>query len=61
MLRLKDAAAVGQGHIYAEAMRYLFDLEENNDAIDNRNASQQARHDPDPVDCPTITPAVAKS
>ena len=61
MLRLKDAAAVGQGHIYAEAMRYLFDLEENNDAIDDRNASQQARHDPDPVDCPTITPAVANS
>lgn len=28
-LRLKDAAAAGQGHVYAEAMRYLFDLEEN--------------------------------
>lgn len=27
-LRLKDAAAAGQGHVYAEAMRYLFDLEE---------------------------------
>jgi glutamyl-tRNA reductase len=28
MLRLKDAAAAGQGHVYAEAMRYLFGLEE---------------------------------
>lgn len=25
-LRLKDAAAAGQGHVYAEALRYLFDL-----------------------------------
>lgn len=31
-LRLKDAAVAGQGHIYAEAMRYLFGLEENIDA-----------------------------
>ncbi|GCE02865.1 glutamyl-tRNA reductase [Dictyobacter aurantiacus] len=60
MLRLKDAAAAGQGHVYAEAMRYLFDLEENNHESDHRNASQQARHDPDPVDCPEITSAVAK-
>lgn len=30
-LRLKDAAAAGQGHIYAEALRYLFDLEEKDD------------------------------
>lgn len=28
-LRLKDAAAAGQGHVYAEALRYLFHLEEN--------------------------------
>ena len=33
-LRLKDAAASGQGHIYAEALRYLFDLEEK-DVKDN--------------------------
>jgi glutamyl-tRNA reductase len=26
-LRLKEAAAVGQGQVYAEALRYLFDLE----------------------------------
>ncbi len=30
-LRLKDAAAIGQGHIYAEALRYLFDLAEKDD------------------------------
>jgi glutamyl-tRNA reductase len=33
MLRLKDAAALGQGHVYAEALRYLFDLEENIDEV----------------------------
>lgn len=33
MLRLKDAAANGQGHIYAEALRYLFDLEEKMDEV----------------------------
>ncbi len=26
-LKLKDAAASGQGHVYAEATRYLFNLE----------------------------------
>jgi glutamyl-tRNA reductase len=42
MLRLKDAAALGQGHIYAEALRYLFDLEENTDEADyDRYKSQQ--------------------
>ncbi len=42
MLRLKDAAALGQGHVYAEALRYLFDLEENADEAHNdRNESQQ--------------------
>ena len=42
MLRLKDAAALGQGHVYAEALRYLFDLEENTDEAHNdRNESQQ--------------------
>ena len=30
-LRLKDAAAAGQGHVYTEALRYLFDLEEKDD------------------------------
>jgi glutamyl-tRNAGlu reductase-like protein len=27
IVRLKEAAAVGQGQVYAEALRYLFDLE----------------------------------
>jgi glutamyl-tRNA reductase len=31
-LRLKDAAAAGQGHVYAEAMRYLFGLEEKRES-----------------------------
>ena len=45
MLRLKDAAALGQGHVYAEALRYLFDLEENADEAHNdRNESQQIGH-----------------
>lgn len=40
-LRLKDAAAEGQGHVYAEALRYLFDLEEQTDEThSNRYASQ---------------------
>ncbi len=61
-LRLKDAAAAGQGHIYAEAMRYLFGLEENNiDENNSRNASQQARSDTNTVGHPTIEPAVAQS
>ncbi len=61
MLRLKDAAAAGQGHVYTEAMRYLFGLEEKTDADHHRNASQQARYDSDAVDCPAIAPAVAQS
>lgn len=41
-LRLKDAAAAGQGHIYAEALRYLFNLEESSDEThSNRNTRQQ--------------------
>jgi len=40
-LRLKDAAAAGRGHVYAEALRYLFDLEEKTDeAYNSRHASQ---------------------
>lgn len=61
MLRLKDAAAAGQGSIYTEALRYLFGLEENTNADYHRNASQQARHDSDTVDCPAVAPAVAES
>jgi glutamyl-tRNA reductase len=59
-LRLKEAAADGQGHVYAEALRYLFNLEEDDEANNHRNASQQTRHDTDSVGRRTITPAVAQ-
>ncbi|GHO60297.1 glutamyl-tRNA reductase [Ktedonobacter robiniae] len=60
-LRLKDAAAGGQGHVYAEAMRYLFALEDdNNETNHDRNASKQARHDTDAVDHRADTSAVAR-
>ena len=40
-LRLKEAATEGQGHIYAEALRYLFDLKEQQDETHNHwNAGQ---------------------
>lgn len=58
MLRLKDAAAAGQGHIYAEAMHYLFDLEEKSHACYDRNTSQQVGYDPNPMGCPAIASAV---
>jgi glutamyl-tRNA reductase len=49
-LRLKDAAAEGQGHVYTEALRYLFDLKEQPDETHNhRNASEQAGNDTDTV------------
>ena len=60
-MQLKDAAAAGEGHIYAEAMRYLFDLEENNHANNNWNASQQARHDANAVNNGQVVPIVAQS
>ena len=60
-LRLKDAAAAGQGHIYAEAMRYLFGLEEDSDANQNRDTSQQAGYDANELGCAAITSAVAQS
>jgi glutamyl-tRNA reductase len=47
-LRLKDAAVEGQGHIYADALRYLFDLKEQPDEThSHRNSSQQAGNDTD--------------
>ena len=60
-LRLKEAAADGQGHVYAEALRYLFNLEENDEANNDRNASQQTRHDTNTMGRRTPTPAVAQS
>jgi glutamyl-tRNA reductase len=63
MLRLKDAAATGQGHVYAEAMRYLFDLEqdEHNETNYDRNTSQQARDDTNTLGSRTTTSAVARA
>ena len=59
-LRLKAAAADGQGHMYAEALRYLFGLEENNGTDNHRDAGQPARHDTNiPGNRPTA-PAVAR-
>ncbi len=61
MLRLKDAAAAGQGHVYAEAMRFLFDLEENVDENNDRNASKQARNVSNQLDNTTPASALAQS
>ncbi|HEY4386271.1 MAG TPA: glutamyl-tRNA reductase [Ktedonobacteraceae bacterium] len=64
MKQLKEAAAAGQGHIYTEAMRYLFHLdeeEENYEANTHRDSSQQARHDADELGQRATTSAVARS
>ena len=50
MLRLKDAAVEGQEHIYSEALRYLFDLKEQQDETHNSwNSNKQVGDDTDPV------------
>jgi glutamyl-tRNA reductase len=55
--RLKDAAADGQGHLYAEALHYLFDLEiEDHETSRNRHSGQPASNDSDSLGCGT-TPA----
>jgi glutamyl-tRNA reductase len=60
-LRLKDAAAVGQGHVYAEALRYLFDLEVHTDeAHYDGDASQQTGADPDKCGDRATVAAVAR-
>jgi glutamyl-tRNA reductase len=61
MLRLKDAAAAGQGHVYAEAMRYLFGLEEENETNYDRNTGEQAGNGADALGSRASTPAVAQS
>ncbi|SRR5579884_1619123 len=61
MLRLKDAAAVGQGHVYAQAMRYLFDLEKQNEEYYDRDASEQTRDDTNELGSRAATSAVARS
>ncbi|HLX57524.1 MAG TPA: hypothetical protein VKR83_10895, partial [Ktedonobacteraceae bacterium] len=62
-LRLKHAAAEGQGHVYAEAIRYLFDLEVQSDETYNehndRNTSQQAGYASNAVDSRTAASTVA--
>ena len=61
-LRLKDAAASGQGHIYTEAMRYLFNLDEKYHEADyTGNTRQQTRHDTDALGDRAATSAVAQS
>lgn len=59
--RLKDAAADGQGHAYAEALRYLFDLkEQQHETDDNRYESQQIGDDSDALDCSTTPATLAR-
>ena len=64
-LRLKDAAVEGRGHVYAEALRYLFDLEvlidesEAEDEDNHWNASQQAGYATDAGSHHSAAPAVA--
>ena len=60
--RLKDAAAEGQGHLYAEALRYLFDLKEQQDETpySNRDEGQQAGDDSDALDYGTTPTTLAR-
>ena len=64
-LRLKDAAAEGRGHIYAEALRYLFDLEvlvdESEDKDNHWNASQQAGYATNTGGHQSVAPAMARA
>lgn len=60
-VRLKDAAASGQGHAYAEALRYLFDLEEyNHERYADWNENQQAGADSDASGDSATAPALAQ-
>lgn len=46
-LRLKEAAAVGQGQVYAQALRYLFALEgQTHEAHEERDMRQHMGNDP---------------
>jgi len=61
MLRLKEAAADGQGHTYSEALRYLFGLEEHIDETDNnRDTRQQTGDDTDEPGSRAATAALAQ-
>jgi glutamyl-tRNA reductase len=63
MRQLKEAAAAGQGHVYTEAMRYLFQLDEEEDygANTHRDSGQQARNDADKSGQRAATSVVAGS
>lgn len=62
MLRLKEAAADGQGHTYSEALRYLFGLEEYTHETDNdRDTCQQAGADTDRLGSPATTAPLART
>lgn len=58
MRRLKDAAADGQGHIYAEALHYLFDLKAHHEKTNgHRHPGQQSGTHTDAPGCDaTATP-----
>ncbi|HEU5382712.1 MAG TPA: glutamyl-tRNA reductase [Ktedonobacteraceae bacterium] len=59
--RLKDAAASGQGHMYAEALRYLFDVkEQSHETFDNRHTSQQTGDDTDTLGRSTAPAPLAR-
>lgn len=61
-LKLKDAAASGQGHIYAEATRYLFNLEkEHDETLNSGHASKQASDDTNTLGNRAATSALAQS
>ncbi len=61
-LKLKDAAASGQGHVYAEATRYLFNLENDDDETHNSgHASKQAGNDTNTPGNRAATSALAQS
>ena len=60
-LKLKDAAASGQGHVYAEATRYLFNLEKEDDETNNSgHSSKQAGNDTNTLGNRATTSALAQ-
>lgn len=61
MLRLKEAAADGQGHTYSEALRYLFGLEEATHETDSsRDTRQQPGADTDKPGSPAAATPLAR-
>ncbi|MGH2482627.1 MAG: glutamyl-tRNA reductase, partial [Ktedonobacteraceae bacterium] len=59
--RLKDAAVDGQGHIYAEALRYLFNVEvQHHETLDNRDTRQQTGNDSDALGCSATSAPLAR-